>query len=368
MTPLLRKFLGMNWVIVGVTILLSLFGVVAVYSSTYFRTNEYWEKQLVWVLGGLAVFFVTSVIHYRWVKWAALPLYLCGILFTALTYTSLGQEHGGAKCWLRLPGIGTFQPSQLALVASVLTVALFLCHFRKMHPMLKLMAVSSIIGGPMLLTLKQPDFGMTLVWVPVMLGILFLGGLPKRYMIAILLVGAALLPIVMNFGLKPYQRARLVTFMDPDIDPQGTSYAITQALIAIGSGGFAGKGFKATGTQVEQGFVPGTTVHTDYIFTAIGEQWGFVGGVLLISAYGALMLACLFSAHKSADEFGLVIAGGFTMQIFFHVYQNVGMTIAIMPITGLPLPLISYGGTFLLMIMFSLGMVNSIWVHRKEVA
>ena len=367
MTPLLRKLLGMNWLLVGVTILLSLFGVVAVYSATYFRTNEYWEKQAVWVAGGLVVFFAVSLMHYRWVKWAALPLYISGVVLTALTYTALGQEHGGAKCWLRLPGIGTFQPSQLALFAGVLTVALFLSQFSKMHPFLKLSAVGAIIAGPILLTLKQPDFGMTLVWIPVILATTFAAGLPKRYLLAILLSGMALLPLVINFGLKPYQRQRLVTFIDPQIDPQGASYAINQALIAIGSGGFSGKGFKATGTLVEQGFIPGTTVHTDYIFTAIGEQWGFLGNTTLICSYAALLFACLYSAHKSADAYGLVISVGFATQIFFHVYQNIGMTIAIMPITGLPLPLISYGGTFFLVNMIALGLINSVWIHRKEV-
>lgn len=367
MTPLLRKLLGMNWLVVSLTILLSLFGVVAVYSATYFRTSEYWEKQAIWVAGGILVFFAVSVIHYRWVKWAALPLYILGTLLTALTYTSLGQEHGGAKCWLRLPGIGTFQPSQLALFAGILTVALFLSQFAKMHPFLKLLSVGAIIGGPMLLTIKQPDFGMTLVWIPVMLATMFAAGMPKRYLLAVLLSGMALLPLVINFGLKPYQRQRLVTFVDPQIDPQGASYAINQALIAIGSGGFNGKGFKAPNTQVEQGFIPGTTVHTDYIFTAIGEQWGFLGTSVLVGSFGLLLMACLFSAHKSADHYGLVIATGFATQIFFHVYQNIGMTIAIMPITGLPLPLISYGGTFLLVNMVALGLVNSVWVHRKEV-
>jgi rod shape determining protein RodA len=173
--------------------------------------------------------------------------------------------------------------------------------------------------------------------------------------------------LVINFGLKDYQRKRLVTFVDPQIDPQGASYAINQAMIAIGSGGFQGKGFKATGTQIEQGFIPGTTVHTDYIFTAIAEQWGFVGNMILLGAFTTLLLACLFVAHKSADEFGLVITAGFATQIFFHVYQNIGMTIAIMPITGLPLPLISYGGTFLLMNTLALGLINSVWIHRKDV-
>ena len=172
--------------------------------------------------------------------------------------------------------------------------------------------------------------------------------------------------MLLNFVLKPYQRARIIAFIDPAIDPLGAGWAINQSLIAIGSGGWAGKGFMATGTQVEQGFIPGTTVHTDYIFTAIGEQFGFLGGVVLLSLFGVLILAMLATAHQSADDLGLLITVGFSAQIFFHVYQNIGMTIALMPITGLPLPLISYGGTFLVMIMFGLGLVNSVWVHRKE--
>jgi rod shape determining protein RodA len=236
-----------------------------------------------------------------------------------------------------------------------------------MPAFLRILCCGAIVGAPWLMILIQPDLGSCIVWVPVLLAMMFVGHSPKRWLILMLVIGLALVPLVVHFGLKPYQRQRLVTFVDPQIDPQGASYAINQALIAIGSGGFAGKGFKATGTQVEQGFIPGTTVHTDYIFTAISEQWGFVGNFVLISAFGLLLLSCLFVAHKSADEFGLVICAGFTAQIFFHVYQNIGMTIAIMPITGLPLPLISYGGTFLLMNTLSLGLVNSVWIHRKDI-
>ncbi len=365
MTPFLRKLLGMNWVLFGLALLLCVLGVIAVYSATYFRTDEYWHKQITWVCAGAAIFIVTSLIHYRWVKWVALPMYLAGISLVVLTYTRLGEQHGGAKCWLRLPGIGTFEPSQLAVVAAVLTVGLFLSQLRKLHPALKLICVGAIVIGPMILILKQPDMGMTIVWVPVMLAMLFVSGLPKRYLIAILLLGVAAVPIEINFLMKPYQRDRIVSFTDPAIDPLNTGWAINQALIAVGSGGFAGKGFKATGTQVEQGFIPGTTVHTDYIFTAIAEQWGFVGGMVLLSLFALLVLCCLFTAHQAADDFGLIVCTGFAAQIFFHVYQNIGMCIALMPITGVPLPLISYGGTFLVMIMFALGLVNSVWVHRK---
>jgi rod shape determining protein RodA len=365
MTPFLRKFFGQNWVLFGVTIALAIAGVFAVYGASAFRGENYWHKQAGWVGIGIAVFLVTSLIDYRWVKWAALPMYIASIVFVILTYTRLGEEHGGAKCWLHLPGIGTFQPSQLAVISGVLTVGLFLSQFRKLHPMLKLMLTGAIVGGPMLLILKQPDFGMTMVWVPIILAMLFVGGVPKRYLIVLLLLGISALPVLINFVLKPYQRARIVAFIDPAIDPLGAGWAINQSLIAIGSGGFSGKGFMATGTQVEQGFIPGTTVHTDYIFTAIGEQWGFVGGVVLLSLFAVLLLACLITAHQAADELGLLITVGFATQIFFHIYQNIGMTIALMPITGLPLPLISYGGTFLVMVMFGLGLVNSVWVHRK---
>ena len=368
MTPFLRKILGMNWVIVGLAIALCVLGVIAVYSATWFSSSqEYWHKQITWCAAGIAVFFVVSLIHYNWTKWAALPMYLAGIALVMLTYTSLGQEHGGAKCWLRVPAVGTFQPSQLALTATVLTVGLFLAQFRRLHPFMRLIYTAVVVAGPMVLILKQPDFGMTIVFVPVILAMLFVAGIPKRHMISILLIGLAALPVVLNFGLKPYQRQRIVAFTDPTIDPLGAGWAINQSLIAIGSGGFSGKGFKATGTQVEQGFIPGTTVHTDYIFTAIAEQWGFVGGIVLISTFAVLLLTCLLTAHQSADEYGLIISTGFTAQIFFHVYQNIGMTIALMPITGLPLPLISYGGTFLVLIMFALGVVNSVWVHRKMI-
>lgn len=367
MTPLIRKLLGLNWVLVASVIVLSVFGVIAVYSATFFRTDEYWHKQATWVAVGFVVFLVTSLIPYRFAKWIALPAYLVGVAAVILTYV-IGKEIGGAKCWLVVPGVGLFQPSQLAVIAGILVVALFLSQFRRLHPMLKLCFVGAMVVGPMVLILKQPDFGMTMVWVPVIMSMLIVSGIPKRYIITIVLVGLCIIPLAYNFGLKPYQRARITAFIDPEIDRLGSAWAINQSLIAIGSGGFSGKGFKAANTQVEQGFLPGTTVHTDYIFSAIGEQWGFLGGVVLIGTFSILILAILFTAYHAADEFGLLITAGIAGQMFFHVYQNIGMTISLMPITGLPLPLISYGGTFVVMVMFGLGLVNSVWVHRKDIA
>lgn len=367
MTPFLRKLLGMNWLLFASVVVIAMAGVLFVNGASYLQPQfNYWQNQAKWVGIGMVIFLVVSMIDYRWIKWAAIPMFLISIGLTALTYTGLGREHGGAKCWLHLPVIGEFQPSQLAVVTGVLALALFLTFCRSWHPFLKLLGSGVIVVPPMVLILKQPDFGMTVVWVPVMLTVLFLARIPIRWLVMVILVGLTALPLVINFGLKPYQRDRIVTFMNPDIDPRGSSYAVNQSLIAIGSAGLAGKGFKAEGTQLDQSLIAPTVAHTDYIFTTIGEQWGFIGGVAVISAFAVLLAACLFTALRTNEPYGQLIVGGFAAQIFFHVYQNVGMTIALMPITGLPLPLISYGGTFALVLMFSLGLVNSVWIHRES--
>jgi rod shape determining protein RodA len=314
------------------------------------------------------VFLVVSLTNYRWIKWGGLPLYIAGIFFLILTYTHFGINHGGAKCWLKVPGLPEFQPSQICLIAGIMVLSLFLSTFRRLHPMMRLLFVGAIAGGPMILILKQPDVGMTLVWGPVLLALIFAGGIPLRYIICILLLGAAMLPLAYNLGMKPYQRARITAFLDPELDPQGSAWAINQSLIAVGSGGWAGKGFKADNTQIQQGFLPATTVHTDYIYSAVAEQWGFIGGVFLLSAFALLLMTCLVVALRSADDVGLMICVSIAVLIFFHIFQNVGMTVDLMPITGLPLPFISYGGSFLVVFMFGLGLVNSVWIHRKTLA
>lgn len=367
MTSFLRKFIGMNWLLIAVMLGLTVFGIVAVYSASFFKTDDYWHKQASWACAAVVVFFIVSLVDYRWIKWGALPIYLVSIVALVLTYTPLGVEHGGAKCWLKIPGLPEFQPSQLTIIGGILVLSLFLSQFRHLHPMLRLAFCGAIAGGPMLLILKQPDVGMTMAWVPVLLGVMFVGGIPKRYLISIVIIGAAMLPLAYYFGMKPYQQKRIIAFVDPDIDPQGAGWGIKQSLIAIGSGGWWGKGFKAPGTQVEQGFLPSTTVHTDYIFAAVGEQWGFKGGLLLLGTFAILLLTVFIVGHQAADDVGLLLCVGVGTLIFFHVYQNVGMTIQLMPITGLPLPFISYGGSFLVIVMLGLGLVNSVWVHRKLV-
>jgi rod shape determining protein RodA len=368
MTPFLRKLLGLNWVLLATMLGLAIFGVIAIYSATYMRedsvASEFWRKQANWVVVGFFAFMIVSLIDYHWIRWGALPMYLAGLFFLIVT-RFYGQKVYGARSWLHIGPIN-FQPAQLSVVAGIMVLALFLSQFRQMHPMLRLLLCGAIVGAPCLLILMQPDLGETIIWAPVLLALLFVGGLPLRYLICIVLIAAIIMPFAIYLGLKPYQQQRITAFLDPDIDKQGSAWAINQSLIAIGSGGWSGKGFKAPNTQIELGFLPATAVHNDYIFSAIGEQWGFVGGMFLLGGFALLLFTCLFVAFFAGDQFGLLLVVGITGLIFTHIFQNMGMTISLLPITGVPLPLISYSGSFVLMIMFGLGIVNSVWVHRKE--
>src|SRR5438093_397881 len=362
MTPFLRKLFGQNWLLLVAMLALAIFGVLAIYSATSTRTDSYaadfWRKQANWVAVGVFAFMITSLIDYRWVRWGALPMYLAGIVFLILT-KFMGTKVYGARSWLHL-GPLNFQPAQLAVIAGIMVLALFLTQFRDMHPMLRLLLCGAVAAAPCLLILMQPDLGEVIIWVPVLLALLFVGALPLRYLICIILIGIAFIPIAINFGLKPYQQQRITAFTHPDIDKQGSAWAINQSLIAIGSGGWSGKGFKAPNTQIELGFLPATAVHNDYIFSAIGEQWGFIGGMFLVGGFVLLLMTCLFVAFFAGDHLGLLLVVGITALVFTHIFQNMGMTIAMLPITGVPLPLISYSGSFVLSIMFCLGLVNSL--------
>lgn len=368
MTPLLRKLLGMNWLLFFVMMALAIFGVIAIYSCTYMRDNPnyvtMWRKQAVWVGISTVAFFAVSLIDYRWIRWGALPMYLASIVFLILTLL-IGLRLEGAKSWLRL-GPVQFQPAQLAVLSGVLVLSLFLSQFRSLNPLLKILGCGVTVGAPALLILIQPDLGECMIWFPVLFAMLFVARVPLRYLTVIALLGITCMPLAYYFKLKPYQQRRIIAFVDPEIDPRGAGWAVNQTLIAIGSGGWAGKGFKAPNSRVEQGYVPATTVPNDYIFSAIGEQWGFLGGTVLLGAFALMLTTCVFVAFSSVDELGMFLCVGMGALIFTHTFQNIGMNVSMLPVTGVPLPLISYSGSFVAVIMFGLGVVNSVWIHRKS--
>jgi rod shape determining protein RodA len=374
MNLFLKKLLAMNWLLLVLAIGLSVFGVLAIYSATYMREESYlagmWHRQILWLGIGLVAFFTAALIDYRsWLSNVTCPLilYLGGLGFLVLV-RFIGRKTYGAQSWLDVGPI-SFQPAQLAVIATLLLLAWFLAnteYWVGFWPTLgRIFSCGAIIAPPWLLILIQPDLGECLVWIPMLIALLFIGRIPKRYLLVLIIVGVAIIPIIANFGLKPFQRERLTTFINPDYDPQGAGWNINQSLIAIGSGGFYGKGFTAPNTQVALGFLPATIVHNDFIFAAIAEQLGFVGGVTLIAAFAVLLLTGLVVAAAAREELGKLVAVGVVTLIFTHVYLNIGMTISITPITGVPLPMISYGGSFLVLIFFALGVLESIWIHRQ---
>ena len=364
MHPLFRNFLRMNWALNALVGLLLVYGIYAIQSATWMRDQDFAKSQMLWILLSLPVFLVVSLIDYRWVRFGAIPLYVISIL--ALTATMFfGAKRYGARSWIDL-GPMSIQPSQLAIIAGIMTLALFLSNTRAMPAFLRLLCCGAIVGAPWLMILLQPDLGSCIVWVPVLLAMLFVGHIPKRWLILMLVIGMALVPLVVHFGLKPYQYSRITTFLHPEADPLGDGWNITQSLIAIGSGGFTGKGYMAPNSQNALGFLPYTIVHNDFIFSVMGEQHGFLGGVLLICAFTLLFVVMLGIAMNAEDDIGRLLAIGITLLIFTHTFMNLGMTISLTPITGLPLPLISYGGSFLLITMLSFGILQSIWIHRRS--
>ena len=245
-------------------------------------------------------------------------------------------------------------------------MALFLSDYDTMPPVLRIALCGVVAAAPCVLVLIQPDLGSAIVWGPVMLAMLYAARIPARYLITMIMLVLAAIPLLVNFGLKPYQRLRIVTFLDPDLDPRGAGWTINQSLTAIGSGGWEGKGFKAPNTLNELGFLPSTIVHNDFIFSVIGEQHGFIGGFLVLLAFLALIGLGLYISLKAEDEFGRLLGVGLTTLLFTHTFMNIGMTIGVTPITGLPLPLVSYGGSFLLVVLFGIGVLQSIWIHRPK--
>lgn len=362
---LARKFRALNKPLFFLMLALSAFGIYAIYSATWMRDTPFWTSQIRWMLICFPVFFFVAFNDYRWIRFGALPVYILSIILLILVFF-IGVKVFGARSWLNL-GFGNFQPSQLAIFGGVLLFATFLSGSAEMNPVLRILICLGITAAPCVLILVQPYLGGTLVWLPVLFAMLYVAGIRKRYLLVMVLLGLTAIPVMYFFGLKQYQKDRLTVFLDPSLDPQGAGWTINQSLNAIGSAGFLGKGFKAPNTLNELGYLPSTIVHTDFVYSVFGEQHGFIGAIILISVFAVLLLTGLHIASQSQDLLGRLLGVGIVVLLFTHIFMNIGMTVAVTPITGLPLPLVSYGGSFLLITMACLGLLQSIWIHRKLV-
>lgn len=387
MTPLFRKFLGHNWVLTVVAASLLILGYFSIESATGFRAEESpdlaskAETQLKFVALGVFFYIVGMFIDYRWVRWLAFPLYASALTLLALVPV-LGDEKSGATSWLPIGNTGfSLQPSQAAIVGGVLMIAVVLSDLPKLHRIfswtpVKLFLVGIIAGVPMMLILNEPDQGSAAVWISCVAAMLLVGSIPYRYLIVGAQMGLIVLPLVYFFVLKDYQRERIDTFLDmatgKEYDEQGAGWVPKHNMIAVGSGGWMGKGYKGSRnvgerTIKEMGFVPANVAINDFIFVVIAEEHGYRGAVVIVGVYALLLLTLLTIAFHSRDDLGRLLVTGLTAQMFFHIFMNIGMCVLLVPITGLPLPLVSYGGTFVVLMLFMLGISQSVWVHRHEV-
>jgi rod shape determining protein RodA len=354
--------------LIFVSIGLTIYGLLMVYSATHRALASFGEdpgfylkKQLAFMMLGLIVLVFSSVLDYRLVKvYAPFIFGICGF-FLFLVLTPLGSETAGAQRWLTLFGF-QFQPSEITKLALIAMLAAYLSEIRGPVRLDHVWRATMLTLIPMLLVAFQPDIGTSMMFAVILVAMLIVGG-AKAQQIGILAL-AALIALFAAFRLgvvQEYQIERLTGFLDPANDPLRAGYNRAQAEIAIGAGGLFGTGY-GSGTQTNLDFVP--EQHTDFIFTVVGEEFGFVGAVLLLSMYGILLWRGFRIAMLSKDAFGSLLALGIVGMLAFQVFVNVGMTIGIMPITGIPLPFLSYGGTALLTNFLAVGLLLNVHMRR----
>jgi rod shape determining protein RodA len=354
------RFRDSDWILLALALAIAAIGIAEIHSTTaHTPLVVQVKRQIYWVLLGSILAIVVSRLDYHriielvpWI-YGACMLALAGLLV-------LGPTIAGAKRWIPIGGL-TFQVSEMAKLVIILTVAAYFADrqgkFVTWRDYLKL---GALVGLPAVLVAMEPDLGTALTFFPIVAAGFFLAGIRPRQVAVLALLGAMMLPVGWHL-LKPYQRERLISYVHPSQDTQGSSYQGTQAKIAIGSGGFWGKGF-ASGTQSRLGFVP--VSHADFIFAAFAEEQGFVGTLIVLLLYLALLLRLLDGAQTAGDRAGSYLLVGFAAVLFFQVAVNVGMMIGFFPITGIPLPLMSQGGSSALFVFLGLGLAMSVKMRR----
>lgn len=356
-----EKLLAFNWLFVLLITGLACVGAGALYSVVGGSLDPWAETHVIRYCLGLGLLFAVALTDIRvWVR-LAYPVYVLALLLL-VAVPLIGMDSGGAKRWLQL-GSFSFQPAELMKIALVLALARYYEWLPPKHVSnpLALLVPAVMIAVPVGLVVVQPDLGTAVLFAAVGGGILFLAGASWVYFAFGIAGVIGALPFLWN-SLHDYQKARVMTFIDPDKDPLGAGYHILQSKIALGSGGVTGKGYMQ-GTQSQLNFLP--EKHTDFIFTMFAEEMGFVGSVGLLIVYLLLLLAIVYMALRAQSQFGRLVSAGIGITLFVYVFINVAMVMGLVPVVGVPLPLVSYGGTSMLTLMFGFGLVLNVHVHRK---
>ena len=355
----LRDF---DWLLLSFVLLICGLGVMEIYSATlHTKFAEVHTKQVYWIMAGVVLMFLMSLIDYRVLLDKIHWFYIASVV-SLVAVLVIGKKYLGARRWIQMPGGQHFQPSEWVKLVLILALAKYFSELHQKEASLSDIVKAGLMAGiPMLLVLKQPDLGTALTYLPVLVIALFLGGIRLKHATAILLLAAMIFPVVWHYGLKPYQKQRLVSFREPEADPQGSGYQVQQSLIAVGSGGLWGKGI-TKGTQTQGMFLP--VPQTDFIFAAWSEEHGFVGAVVVLLLYFLVLMRLVHNAQTAPDRAGAFVIMGVVGVLFFHILVNVGMVVGYMPVTGIPLPLMSYGGSSVLFMFLALGIVMNIRMRR----
>jgi len=359
-----RFIIRFDWTIFWVVVTLAGIGLLSVISASYRGPHKPIDplviRQLIWIAAGLVAMVAIVLFDYRALATYSYAFYVIAVALL-VAVEMIGHSTGGSRRWINL-GFFHLEPSELAKLAVVLVMVRY---FREEPPkggwsLRQMIVPALLLGIPVALVLKQPDLGTGLILMLITVTLVFVSGLNSRTMIALGLAAFCVMPIGWHY-LKPYQRQRLVSFVNPQADPLGSGYHIIQSEIAIGSGGPWGKGF-LKGTQARLNFLPEQS--TDFIFAVFAEEFGLAGSILLLTLYAILILRGAWIARHTRDRFGALLAIGLVAIVFWQVAINIGMASGLLPVVGITLPLVSYGGSSLIAMMMAMGLLISINIRR----
>lgn len=358
--PALRKLAGVRWGLLVAALMLSALGLATVHSASAEMATDYLPRQALWVGIGLLVFGVVFSLDYQVVTRFALGVYISGLIVLAVVLW-LGQEAGGARSWL---GIGGYrlQPSEFVKLATTLYLARYLANRNRRHLRSReVVAAWMIVLAPMVLVALESDLGGAMIFAPILIGMLWVAGLQWRFVVVSLVLALVAGTGLWNFAMLDYQKDRVRTFLIPETDPLGAGYQLQQSKIAVGSGQFFGRGYMQ-GTQSQLRFLPAR--HTDFVLAVLAEEWGFVGVALVLGLFMVYIFNGARVAARARDRAGILLVVGLLSGFAFHVVYNSAMVVGMVPITGIPLPFLSYGGSFTLASFAATGMILGVDFRR----
>ncbi len=358
-------FKELDKTLIILVLFICMIGLLCLYSASYNKSLElkrsFVMRQISWLAVGFLIFCVILAIDYQRIIDFGIILYILGLLSLILVLV-LGHVRLGSQRWLSIGGF-TIQPSEFNKIIYIIMMASCLGRTRAEIVNIRGLIIPILLTGiPFLLILIQPDLGTALILIPVLMVMLFMAGVQLKHLAGMGSLGLVAAPIFWHL-LKEYQKKRLLVFLNPNIDPLGAGYTIIQSKIAIGSGGIIGKGW-LSGTQNQLNFLPER--HTDFIFSVIGEEWGFLGAMVLVGLYFLVLKRALIIIERTTDTYGKLLGAGLVTMLGFQIFVNISMTIGIMPVVGLPLPLISYGGSSLWTTLIAIALILNVGMRRTR--